>query len=866
MFLEERLLGGKKNKIKSIIELGLSDDEIKKEIDMLFNFRKPPNLQNKIEKAYVGLIFLIYVYKLKSQLSYHSLWKKILTNLLEYSKITTFFLDTYFTNGYPNNYLKESIELACKIYNLRNDFNHKDEHQYIRNTLLLQIGLLKNSLDRLKLWLSNYNLSVVIKELLDIDSENYSEDFHKGWRTLRRFRDNIISYEQAKKMLSQNIWFSHLDIDKLLKLAKQKIDNNYLIHQDENDIFYLDKIKYTNNDLIFIINARDLYLLNLSGFRYNVYIDEEYKGILINNSTELVLDSPIEIIEPESNQIDLKIKNEDGDIVYSTQIMLFDFSEQLILFDEDGKIYNNIFKKLNTSKKYHILMDSDLDCNFNKENQREYFDGYALLIPFISYQDDCKVAYKDEILFELNFKDYIEKPEFIDKLIIYSKTEESFIVDNEYFFELKIMEIKQNGEDIELKNLPKEAKIVRWTYSGGFIDNENIENNSIKATLYPEMIVFPKHTLLIKYKNKVFKKVIYCKFFEKKLKIKLFKINLDRNVELVNKEDILTREDLKNNQFYLSDFNVKSSQQWYLKNKSYFYQTVQANKIFKITNLKGFGEEIFINENLFNDKNFIKLFNYVDNNEFIFYKKKLNQIILKKKNLINVKVIFLLENFKYNNLLIEDLNNKFLNFNFITGLLIENNTIIDSIYSNYDFQHLNFEILKNLLIANYPIFLKDSNIKIIREFIKNNLYEFFKTFYNDTIKINGNSFHFKFSNMDILIEHLLFDFDIEEEISKQILKNLILDNQADKLLNTPIILFKLLQSAKSEKLIYYFYDFIKEEDLKDERDENFTFIIINSLFHTKHLKGIDKHNLKIAMHYINGKYYLKKALKRLLNG
>lgn len=130
----------------------------------------------------------------------------------------------------------------------------------------------------------------------------------------------------------------------------------------------------------------------MSGYRYEIYIDDIYKGVLIaNNSKELILESQITIFNPETNQINLEVKNEDNDVVFVTEIVLFDFYWTDGAFDEDGNIYQNIFKKLNTHKKYHILIDSDLDCDFNDDFRKgEYFDGYATLVPFI----DTKIIVK----------------------------------------------------------------------------------------------------------------------------------------------------------------------------------------------------------------------------------------------------------------------------------------------------------------------------------------------------------------------------------------------------------------------------------------------------------------------------------------
>lgn len=740
------------NSFKSIIELDLTANDINEVEKLFFHFRGEPGKQTHTKKAFVGLVFLIYViYKLEPKLSYSSLWKAIISDLEHYSSVTRHFLDSYFTSqNYPNFFLKESIEYACNLFHLRNNFDAKDEKQYIRNTILLQIGLLNKSFDHLKLWLSNYNLPVIVSELLDVDSQNYSKEFNDGWRVLRRFRDNILSNDQAKNILAQNIWFKHLNLDELLKAAKQKTEKKLMITQNEDlPVFYLEQINYSDNGLSFTINAQDLYSLNLSGFRYEIYIDDEYKGVLIaNNSKELILESPITIFNPQTNQIYLELRNEDNDVVFSTEIVLFDFSDQMVLFDEDGNIYQNIFKKLNAHKKYHILMDSDLDCDFNDDFQREYFDGYATLVPFIGYKDNCKITYNEEILFELNFTENVEKPEFIDQLVLYTTANPSFIINNEYAFELKIMQIDSKTEEVDLKPLPQEAKIVKWTYLGGYADSDDIENNStIKSKLYPEMITSPKHTLLIKYKNRVFKKVVYCNFFEKQNQYRLFQLGSDATVKLVDKTSYLTKYDLKKYRYYLSYFS--RTEQFYIKNKSSFYQTIRPNRIINFTKFNGFGETIFIAEHLFNSQ-LKSIFNYRNSDEYIsINQEKKNEIFIHKELPQQCKLILLDSNLKEyefthqqiqenvkNHKICFDLANltrkekqklfrkirryrragkpinKLLPNELVSVLVIQGNSVIDSSYDNSFLEsfndYTNIEVIKNLLVSNYPFLSKDT--------------------------------------------------------------------------------------------------------------------------------------------------------------
>jgi len=864
---------------KSIIELDLTVNDINEIEEVFFHFREEPGKLTHTRKAFVGLVFLTYViYKLEPKLSYSSLWKAIISDLEQYSSVTRHFLDSYFiSQKHPNFFLKESIEYACSLFHLRNDFAAKDEHHYIRNTILLHIGLLNNSLGHLKLWLSNFNLPIVISELLDVDSQNYSKEFNDGWRVLRRFRDNILSNEQAKNILNQNIWFKHLNLDELLKAAKQRAKKQLMITQDEDlPIFYLEKINYSDDGLSFTINAQDLYSLNLSGFRYEIYIDDEYKGVLIaNNSKELILESPITISNPQTNQIDLEVRNEDDDVVFATEIVLFDFSEQMILFVEDGNIYQNIFKKLNAHKKYHILMDSDLDCDFNHDFQREYFDGYATLVPFIGYKDDCKITYNDEILFELNFTENVEKPDFIDQLVLYTTANPSFVLDNEYAFELKIMQIDSKTEEVDLKTLPQEAKIIRWSYQGGYADSEDIENNSaITSKLYPEMITSPKHTLLIKYKNRVFKKVVYCNFFERQNQYRLFQIGNDSTVNLVDRIGYLTKHDLKKYRYYLSDFS--RNEQFYIKNKSSFYQTIRPNKIINFAKFDGFGETVFIAEHLFNSP-LISVFDYRNSDEYIsLNQEKLNEINIHKELPQQCKLILLDQNlkeyeFSYQQIQESIKNHKiYFDNELVSVFVIQGSSVIDSSYDasflDSFSDYTNTDVIKNLLVSNYPFLSKQSHTKILRKFITHDIEEFFSIFYNDRIIINENLLRLDFSKISLLIEHVLFGLKIDADVSERILQRLILENREKLVLDTPIVLFKLLLScefAGSRKLINYFYNIVFDAELEDERDESFIELIINNLFDTTTLSGPQKHNLKVAMHYINGPYYLRKALERL---
>jgi len=861
------------NRNISLIELELDSETINNIQDILFSLDQNFNALTQVKKAFIGLLFLLLtVYKLKKELGYSSVWQTIINHFKSCGNLTEAFIDNFFqAKKYPKAQLVESIEYACKVFHLRDNFDGRgDEQHYIRNTILLQIGLVDKSLNNLKLWLSNYNLPVIVSELLDSEEENYSKEFSEGWRALRRYRDNIISDIKLKSILEQNIWFRHLSLDNLLTLSKQRVTNNTMFIGDEElPVFYLDKIEYDDLGLKFMIDAQDLYTLNLSGFRYELYIDDNYIGLLIADSRKnLILEKTIEIFNPTHNQVEIQVRNEDSDVVFSEDIMLFDFNEQIVIFDEDGSIYQNIFKKLNATKQYHILMDSDLDCNFNEGLQQEYFDGYATLVTGIKKSDTCQVSYDGENLFELNFTKYIEKPQWIEQLVLYSKNDMSFTINKEEDFTLQIFDLEENEP---LNDLPSDAKIIKWNYAGGYLESDEIQNGRAKLNLYPEMITNSKHTLLIKYEGKTFKKVLQCSFFEKEAIPRLFLIDNKGVSHEINSNKLLNANNLENDRFYLSDFQRKEV--LFLKNKSKFYQMIKPNRSFKLKGFDGFGEDVFIAEHLFNS-NLNKLFNYVDIEKYAYLNQKsLSKLFIKKElpsdvlfTILDKKMCW--HKFTYGEIhsLIKD-NVLELDYEVSVGLITFREEVIDSFYevgfldSFSDFR--NDEAVKILLLSNYPFLLKQRYTAFIREYILSDTSRFFKDFYNRTVTINGLSFKLEFSKYAILFDHICMGLTFEKESASAVLEDAILDKKSDSLIETPIILFKLLEVVKSQTFIRYFDNLLGDIELEDERDSSFVDKTVSNLFDSTTLKGIEKHNLKVGMHYINGKYYLQEALRRV---
>ncbi|MDQ7060923.1 MAG: hypothetical protein Q9M43_07180 [Sulfurimonas sp.] len=152
----------------------------------------------------IGLLFLSYLtYSLRTKFTYGTTWPIVSEDLMKYEKLTTFFKDKYFINKHPNPFLVICISKACERFSLRNVFNHKADEHYIRNTILLQMGML-NRFKRLNEWLSYSSFNqITLRSLLNKEDENFSNSFSQGWRVLRRYRDNIIDSSTAGGIINE---------------------------------------------------------------------------------------------------------------------------------------------------------------------------------------------------------------------------------------------------------------------------------------------------------------------------------------------------------------------------------------------------------------------------------------------------------------------------------------------------------------------------------------------------------------------------------------------------------------------------------------------------------------------------------------
>lgn len=866
---------------KSIIQADLGDlrEYIEEELFKLriaeyncTNDIYPELFNNKIEmREAIGLLFLSHLtYNLRHDLTYAAVWPVIVENLRQFSRTTTFFMDNYIHANHSNSFLVECIGKACERFNLRNSYGHaKDEH-YIRNTILIQIGLL-NRFANLNTWLSGYLNQITIRTLLNKEDEYFSDSFSQGWRVLRRYRDHIIDSSVATSLLKQNVWFKELNLEDALKASRKKLGAKFLSEEEIENVFFLDKIHYEDRILSFEINAEDLYALKLGGNDYSVYIDGVYAAkVLRNDDNVLILDRPISVSEPIDFSVHLELKNEDGDIVYNDEIVLFDLHDQVLIFDDKGNIYKDFLKKLPSHRVYGMLFDSDIDCDAAPGHQSEYFSGYVTLVSALNVNNNCTLSYDGEELFSLNFTASIQKPEWIDQLVVYAAGARVNL-EEEIEFNLKIFK-DDNDEDPFPLNLPNNAEIVRWTYSGGYVDAESIFNFSAKITLKPELVCERRHSFMIRYENMVYHRTLQSSIFDQTNTYHILRRDKDGTIETIDRRSIVNYDDLIESKLCFALFNFTQARSpRYIKDKIKLYGKVDLNKKVQLSDLPKFGETLILSEHLYNDVGDI-LFKVIRQGIVKSYQPGDKSIELRNVpeyigacEFIAVDNTYAVRSLEPDEVTIIG-NTIVLNEDYLSIFIVYKDNYLGSFvqHDHIDFQQIpkNRDVIQALYASYIPLLILDKDLLYI--WIKENLTLFFSSFFEDYyVTPKKQKIVFNFDEVSAAMEHLLYDMVILKDDALELLKEIVSNGWADKLIKMPILLVYLLSLAQSTKFSTYFLDKQPEVSEPEDRDEQFIKSTVAGLLNHHALNNVQKHNLKIAMHYKNKTFYLNEALKRL---
>jgi len=890
-------------KKRSIIELDIVN--IKEEIqETLFNIDFTEDTIDDLDleeikklnvtpKEALGVFFLTFVSTLRYELSYNSFWVGIADALLEFEEDDNrFFIENYFIDeNEPNSYLNEAIIDAIIRFNLRDGYDNGKP----TDSLLLQMGIL-NRFTNLNYWLTDTSKNSTIEKLTNRRDENFSNTFFKGWKVIQRYSQGLLSREKAINFLENNIWFKDFDFDELFLASKVKLHTPLISQNEIENNFFLESITYQDNQLQFDISADDFYILNLTEDYYDVFVDGELLTKLVKKDDTYTLEKLITIKEPENYKVKIEIKKEEK-LVYQEDFILFDFNHDILIFDENGTWYKDQNQKLDDTKTYSLLIDSDFEIDSEEENIHEYFDGYVHLITNITKESNIQADDGDEYQFSLNFEEQIKAPKWLNNLELYAMSD-FLSFDEPLQYNLRYNNItvsaRQNDELIDIKN---EMSIVRWSYTGGVIyDLNNIENYTYEMDLTYDILLNRKNTIKIKIDDKIFTKQLNVTIIEKTIKPKYrtFLKNGEDTIVFLKETNKLKNHDIENNQLVITSFHEDFITQPELKtqilrDKTNIFDTFEINKPFTLTNYPYYTEEISSVKKIYDD---------VQWNTFCSI--EMHGIV--KEYLSNDSTILLEENLPLNSTLVL-LDNKYtlktkqidtsskklqiptdtLGFcivndgNYLGSYFIEHSLDIETVFASA-------EILKFLRASYFPFAKyfngteyeknralrekarneKKKEKRLMRACIKNNPILFLQAFIEEELTIENTKLNINFDHSKTMAEQILFAIEFEKGEATTIVNKIILNRWQNKMIEFPLFLIFLLNVVNNNRYYEIFLDEL-EEEISEPTDVNEEFItrMINALLSDHKIDRFEKINIKTITQSKNKDFYIKKAINTL---
>ncbi|MEA3554023.1 MAG: hypothetical protein U9R39_06460 [Campylobacterota bacterium] len=899
-------LGQKKS---SIIELDIKDIKDKIE-ETLFKIDFTQNTIEDIDleeinslgvtaKQAFGLFFLSFITTLRYELSYNSLWIGIVDALMEYEEDNnTFFIDNYFVDdSEPDVYLSEAIQDAIVRFNLRDGYDNGKP----TDTILLQMGILKR-FSNVNYWLTSTSKNSIIDSLTNRTSENFSSTFLSAWKVLQRYSQSLISKKDAIEFLKQNVWFKDFDLDDLLKLSKAKLHSS-LINKDEiENNFFLDSVKYKDEKLQFSIDGDDFYILNLIHNNYDIFVDGKFKSKLLKDeiTDKFYLENLIFIKEPENYKIKIEIKDNSNKVVYFEEFVLFDFNHDILIFDEDGKWYKDQNNKLDVTKNYSILIDSDFEVDCQEDNIYEYFDGYVNLITNITKDSNFKADDGDHFQFSLNFTEYIKAPSWLNNLELYAMSD--FLSFEEPIqYKLRYNKIALSARQVdELIDIEQDASIVRWSYSGGVVyDLDSIENFNYDMDLTYDILINRKNTLKIKVGDKIFTKQLNVTLIEKTLKPKYrtFLKDIKDNIKFLNETNRLTSNDIINNQIIITSFHEDFITQPELKtqilrDKANIFDRFELNKFFNLTNYPYYGEEVSSVRKIYDDVRW-NTFCSVSYNGIVKSHDEDNLVatLYNDDSTSSLTLVTLDKSYNLNSHRLKSSSNKIdIPIDVLGFCLVDDSNYVGSYFTNepLDIERIfsSVEVLKFLRVAYYPFgeyfngteYLKNRALRekarndkkkekrLIRVCVKNNPSIFLKAFIEDELNIDNISININFNHSKAIVEQILFAIEFDSLEATKIIHEIILNRWQDKVIHLPMFIIYLLNIIKNERYCNIFLDELSDNITEpDDVDEEFINRMVKALLSDHKIDRYEKINIKTITQLENKDFYIQKSLNKIID-
>jgi len=893
---------------KSIAQLDIQDikDEIQETL-FAINFT-PQNIEEQefatLQKLEVtptealGLFFLTFVTTLKNELSYNSLWVGIIDALLEFEEDdNTFFVDNYcIDESELGSYLNQAIIAAIVKFNLRDGYDNDQP----TDTILLQMGLL-NRFTNINYWLSANSKNSTIENLTNRTHQNYSKSFHSGWKVLQRYSQSLLCKKETLQFLKLNVWFKDFNLEELLTSAKTKLHTPLITKDEIENNFFLDKVLYHDNKLQFILNGDDFYVLELKGESYDIYIDDKFHTKLLKNETtkRYTLENCITIEEPENYTIDIQLRDTNGVSIYEEQCILFDFNHDILIFDDDGKWYTDPNQKLEETKTYSLLIDSDFDISNADDTLYEYFDGYVNLITNITPDSNFTADDGDLYQFSLNFTQQIKAPAWLNQIELYAITD-FLSFDEPIEYQLRFNNITVSARQVdELIDIKQDFSIVRWSYTGGVVyDLDAIENGNYTMDLSYDILLNRKNTLKIKVEDTIFTKQLNVTILEKTIKPKYrtFLKDEQENITFIRETNRLNDYDLQNKKIIITSFhedlsNTPELKTQILRDKTNIFDRCTVNKFFTLSSYPLYGEEISSVKKIYDDVQWntfcsIKIQGIVKS----YDEKTLKATLHTDTKATNITLVTLDTDYQLKTHTLKNNKNTLqLPYEVLGFCLLNDGAYIGSFFTEniLDIETIfaSVEILKFLRLSYYPIAEyfngteyeknrafrekarndKKKAKRLLRVCIKDNPSIFLKAFIEDTFVIDDMTIALQFDHSKAIAEQILFAIEFDAEESLTIVHEIILNRWQEKMVQLPLFLLYILNNLNNERYYYIFRDELDDTiSQEDDVDEEFVNRMTNALLSDHKINRFEKINIKTITQGEHKDFYILKALDKLI--
>ncbi len=308
---------------------------------------------------------------------------------------------------------KDVIETTCRKFNLRHVLGREGTQSYYI-TMTLQYGFALSHLKQLPLMLTGHKNLRAFELLLGAHLK--SESFHQLFQTLRDFRFNRISRDQAAKILDINPWVLPQKTKDVLDAAKsaEKLNNKLAtgsadggdepnIEDNEQHILLIEKprLQWDGVDVPFFeCTLQRLDLIDLIDDHYDLFVGERHLGSLFRDVNGGYRGPETVHIPLESPQQVIHLCDLGGRTCYTQEIQLWneedDCAVSVFQFPSGRKI-NAWERQMDTQSQYGLITLADLDIEPPVDPWRLVGEGkWRLILLQKGWSSDLKITWEGE--------------------------------------------------------------------------------------------------------------------------------------------------------------------------------------------------------------------------------------------------------------------------------------------------------------------------------------------------------------------------------------------------------------------------------------------------------------------------------------